>query len=403
MSLDASPTRAWVGHDAGSSGYRRILIGLFAAGIAAFGQMYSTQGILPTLAHAMEVSEAGAALTVSTATLGLATSVLGWSWLADRIGRAPAMKIALSISLVLGLLTPLAPGFTTLLVLRSLEGLALGGVPALAVAYLAEEIHPRHVSLAAAIYISGTTVGGLLGRVITGPFADLGGWRLGVAAGGVLSAIAAVIAITLIPRAQGWVRPTGKPTTSVREGVIANLRDPGMLVLYGQAALLMGGFVATYNYLGFRLEREPFGLPVAISSQIFFAYLGGTVSSSVAGRLATTYGRRKVMLTCVVITIVGVVMTLPDNLAIVLTGLFVLTTGFFGAHGVASGWVGARAKVGKAQASALYNLFYYGGSSLFGWLLGYAYVVGWWGVVTAVLVLALISLTWSAIVTRDQS
>lgn len=401
MSVDASLTRPWVGHDAGSSGYRRILIGLFAAGIATFGQMYSTQGILPTVAHALEVNEASAALTVSTATLGLAVSVLGWSWVADRIGRAPAMKIALSISLVLGLLTPLAPGFTTLLVLRSLEGLALGGVPALAVAYLAEEIHVRHVSLAAAIYISGTTVGGLLGRVVTGPFADLGGWRLGVTAGGVLSAIAAIVAITLIPRAQGWVRPVGRPTTSVREGVLANLRDPGMLVLYGQAALLMGGFVATYNYLGFRLEREPFALPVAISSQIFFAYLGGTVSSSVAGRLAATHGRRKVMLTCVVITIVGVVMTLPDNLAMILTGLVVLTTGFFGAHGVASGWVGARARVGKAQASALYNLFYYGGSSLFGWLLGYAYVVGWWGVATAVLVLALTSLTWSWVAAHD--
>ncbi|MBC7279382.1 MFS transporter [Nocardioides sp.] len=401
MSVDASLTREWVGHDAGSSGYRRILIGLFAAGIATFGQMYSTQGILPTVAQALEVNEASAALTVSTATLGLAVSVLGWSWVADRIGRAPAMKIALSLSLVLGLLTPLAPGFTTLLVLRSLEGLALGGVPALAVAYLAEEIHVRHVSLAAAIYISGTTVGGLLGRVVTGPFADLGGWRLGVLAGGILSAIAAVIAITLIPRAQGWARPTGRPTTSVREGVLANLRDPGMLVLYGQAALLMGGFVATYNYLGFRLEREPFGLPVAISSQIFFAYLGGTVSSSVAGRLAATHGRRKVMLTCVVITIVGVVMTLPDNLAMVLTGLLVLTTGFFGAHGVASGWVGARARVGKAQASALYNLFYYGGSSLFGWLLGYAYVVGWWGLATAVIALALVSLAWSWLAAHD--
>lgn len=401
MSVDASLSREWVGHDAGGSGYRRILIGLFAAGIAAFGQMYSTQGILPTVAQALETSEASAALTVSTATLGLAASVLGWSWLADRIGRAPAMKIALSISLVLGLLTPLAPGFTTLLVLRGLEGIALGGVPALAVAYLADEIHVRHVSVAAAIYISGTTVGGLLGRVITGPFADLGGWRMGVAAGGVLSAIAAIVAITLIPRDRAWVRPVGKPSTSVRQGVLANLRDPGMLVLYGQAALLMGGFVATYNYLGFRLEREPFGLPVAISSQLFFAYLGGTVSSSVAGRLAGTHGRRKVMLTCVVIMIVGVTLTIPDNLAMVLAGLLVMTIGFFAAHGVASGWVGARARVGKAQASALYNLFYYGGSSLFGWLLGYAYVVGWWGVATAVLVLALASLTWSWRAARD--
>lgn len=389
--------RTWSGHRRGSSGYRRILVALGAAGVATFAQLYSTQGILPVLGASLHVDEAAAALTVSMATLGLAVSVLAWSWLADRIGRAPAMKAALAAAAVLGLLTPLAPSYAVLLGLRALEGVALGGVPALAVAYLAEEVHATQMAVAAGTYISGTTIGGLLGRVVAGPFAELGGWRVGVGAVGVLSALAAILFLALIPPARGFVRPTGRPEVGVWRGVRTNLTDPRTVVLFAQGLLLMGGFVAIYNYLGYRLERSPFGLPVAISSLIFLAYLAGTVSSRVAGDLATRFGRRPVLLASTALMIAGVALTLPDRLPVVLVGLVVMTGGYFGAHSTASGWVGARARVGKAQATSLYNLFYYGGSSLFGWLGGYAFLAGWVGTATMVIALAGIALLWAAV------
>ena len=387
----------WEGHRRGTTGYRRILVALGAAGVATFAQLYSTQGILPLVGQSLHVEAAAAALTVSVATLGLAVSVLGWSWVADRIGRAPAMKVALSAAALLGLLTPLAPSYDVLLVLRTLEGVALGGVPALAVAFLSEEVHGTQMAVAASTYISGTTIGGLLGRLVAGPFADLGGWRAGVAAVGTLSAIAAVLFIALVPPARGFVRPTGRPEVSVWRGVTTNLRDPRTLVLYAQAFLLMGGFVAIYNYLGYRLERAPFGLPVAVSSLLFLAYLAGTVSSRVAGGLAARHGRRPVLLASTALMILGVALTLPDWLPTVLLGLVLMTTGFFGAHSTASGWVGYRATVGKAQATSLYNLFYYGGSSLFGWIGGYAFLAGWWGTAAMVMGLAAVALTWAAL------
>ena len=69
-----------------------------------------------------------------------------------------------------------------------------------------------------------------------------------------------------------------------------------MVSLYLQAFLLMGGFVAVYNYLGFRLHGEPFGLPTTLVSLIFLAYLSGTVSSLWAAGLTTRFGRRNVLL-----------------------------------------------------------------------------------------------------------
>src|SRR4051794_2634688 len=61
----------WHGHVHGSDGYRRMILALFAAGVATFSQLYSVQGVLPELARDLAVTEADAALAVSAATLGL--------------------------------------------------------------------------------------------------------------------------------------------------------------------------------------------------------------------------------------------------------------------------------------------------------------------------------------------
>lgn len=401
MSEPAPTEESWPGHALGSAGYRRIIVALTAAAIATFAALYAPQGILPVLGRSLHVSAAASALTISLATLGLAGAVLGWSWVADRIGCASAMKLALVVAAVLSLVIPFAPSYVVLLALRVVQGVALAGVPALAIAYLTEEVDSRASVVAAGAYISGNTVGGLLGRLVAAPFTDLGGWRLGLGAVGVMTAVAALVFLLLVPPARGFTRPTGRPEVSVWRGSVANLRDPRMLVLFGQALLLMGGFVAIYNYLAYRLQDPPFSLPVSIIGLLFLAYLAGTVSSRLAGRLAVRHGRRVVMLTFIVVMIAGVALTLPPWLPTILVGLVVMTGGFFAAHSVAAGWVGHRAVVGRSQATALYNLAYYGGSSLFGWLGGYAYLLGWWGTATMVMLLAAVALVWALLVAKE--
>jgi MFS transporter, YNFM family, putative membrane transport protein len=62
-------------------------------------------------------------------------------------------------------------------------------------------------------------------------------------------------------------------------------------------------------------------------------------------------------------------------------GLAVMTAGFFAVHGVASGWVPARAHAGgvaSGQAASLYLFAYYLGSSVFGTVTGRAWTVGAW-------------------------
>lgn len=396
---------AFTGHARGSAGYRRLLAGLFCAGIATFAQIYSIQGVLPLIASDLAVSPSTAALTISTATLGLAAAVIPWSLVADRIGRVPAMGIGIVSAAILGLIAPLASDIVLLLVLRLLEGVALGAVPAVALAYLSEEISTRHAAAAAGSYVAGTTVGGLAGRLVAGSLGEMFDWRVGVWVVSLLCAVAAAAFLALVPPAQGFVpgrlRSDG-PGVVVR--LLRPLRSSQQRVLYAQGFLLMGAFIAMYNYLGFHLTAPPFLLPSWVVTLLFLAYLAGTFSSPLAGSLAVRRGRYPVLLGTIALMATGAALMLFPSAPMVLIGLLAFTAGFFGAHTIASGWVPAAAEPeSRAQASSLYYFAYYCGSSLFGWALGLVFGnASWSWFIGAVIGMCVLAAVLASVILRPQ-
>ncbi len=384
------------GHLPGTRAYRRLLAGLFCAGVATFAQLYSPQAVLPLIERDLGVGPSTAALTVSAATIGLAIAVIPWSIVADRIGRVPAMAVGMLVATLCGALAPLSPDLALFLALRILEGVALGAVPAVALAYLSEEVDGRHAASAAGSYIAGTTVGGLTGRLVAGPVGELLGWRAGIWVTIGLCAVAATLFILLIPRARGFV-PGRLRRTGTSPGVLVRLwrplRSARQWALYAQGFLLMGAFVAVYNYLGFHLIGVPFLLPVWMVTMLFLAYLAGTLSSPWAGALASRLGRFPVLIGAILLTVLGAALMFVPHVLVVLVGLVVFTAGFFGAHAVASGWAPVAAPEGsRAQASSLYYFAYYAGSSLFGWSLGIVFGgAGWAAFLATVIAMCVLS------------
>lgn len=392
--LSHSPDSApqWEGHPKGSRAYRRILAGLGFAGLATFAQLYSTQSALPTIAADLGTTAAGAGLTVSAATLGLAAAVIPWSFIADRTGRTRAMAIAIISATILGFLVPLSGSLEVLLAFRFVEGMALGGIPAVAIAYLNEEVSRGHAAVAAGTYVAGTTLGGLTGRLIAGPASDIWGWRAGTLAVTCVAGLAAIVFLLLLPRSRGFTPSGGAGFRASLLVLASHLRTPGLVVIYAQAFLLMGGFVTVYNYLGFRLAGPAFGLSGTVVSLIFLAYLSGTVSSRWAAGLTLRHGRRRVLLCGSALMAAGLIATLSTMLPVVLGGLVVFTAGFFAAHGVASGWAGALPSRGRGQSASLYNLAYYLGSSIVGWAGGLVFQwLGWSALVVGTLFLTVLA------------
>ena len=369
-------------HQAGSSGYRRVTAALYGAGLASFAAMYCTQALLPALSAFYRITPATAALSVSLTTGMLALSIIPASVLSERYGRTTVMLTSGVVSSVIGLLLPFSPSLTVLLVGRALHGIALAGIPAVAMAFLAEEVHASSLGSAMGRYIAGTTIGGLAGRLIPSLVVDVSSWQVALLVCSLTTLVGTVAFALLVPRSR-FFTPKAVGLRVTMHNVAAHLRNPVLLKLFGLGFALMGGFVTVYNYLGYRLSAAPFELASSTVGLIFLLYLAGTVTSSIAGRLADRRGRAVVLGAALPIAAGGLLMTVPHSLAAIIVGTGVFTAGFFAAHTVASGWVGAVARRDRAEASALYLFSYYLGGSVAGACGGLAYSVGGWSTTVA--------------------
>jgi YNFM family putative membrane transporter len=383
-SLDASLDAGPEPYRAGTAGYRRVMVAMFAAGMATFVLLYDIQALLPELVKAYDVSPARGTLALSLTTAALAVALLVAGPLSEVVGRTRLIHVALWSSAAVAVATALAPSWEVLLGLRVLQGVTLAGLPAVATAFLREELHPSAHGRAFGLYIGGTALGGMAGRLVTAPVADLAGWRWGLAAAAAFAVVSAALVAWLLPASRHFA-PRPASARAVATMARAALRDRALLALYVLGACAVGALVAVLNALGFRLSAAPYGLSVGTISLVYLVYALGTVSSAVSGRVADRIGRRATIPVGCAIALGGVLLTLSGSLGFVVLGVAALTVGFFCIHGLASGWVTSRAHlagVSTGQAAAFYLFAYYVGSSVFGNLGSAAWShLGWSGVV----------------------
>ncbi len=386
--IAASPAR-----DAGR--LRRMSLALFLGGFSTFSLLYCVQPLLPTFARTFGLSPAQSAMALSLSTATLAIAILMAGGAAQRLNLKTLMFGSMVLAAACNLAAALAPTWPLLLLARAAEGLLLGGVPAVAMTYLAEETEASDLAAAMGLYVAGTAFGGMAGRVGMGLLLATFDWRMAMAAIGAIDLVAALAFFALLPRPRHVRAPAPVRLSDRLRTWNEAWRRPGLLALFGLGFCLTGVFVALFNYVEFRLEGAPYHLSQTQVGLIFLVYAFGVWSSSTAGRLAERYGRRRLLLVGLAVILAGIVLTLPASLACIIAGVALVTTGFFIAHAVASGWVGRLAGTAKSQSAALYLLFYYAGSSLAGAVGGWFWRHGAWPAVagfTAALVLAGVAL-----------
>lgn len=368
----------------GTRAFHKANGALFLAGFITFANLYVTQPLLPTFSEAFHVSPAVASLSLSVTTFALAVSLIIVSSLSEAWGRKSLMTISIFAASVLTLALAFSPNFETILVLRVVQGIVFAGLPAIAMAYLGEEMEPASLGVAMGLYISGNSVGGLSGRVIIGTLTDHYNWHTGMMVLGGISLLVSLLFVWMLPSSKHF-SARHLQLKALTKTLLQHLRDPSMLCLYGMGFLLMGSFVTLYNYIGFKLMAPPYNLSATIVGWIFVIYLVGTFSSAWFGSLADRYGRQRMLLLAIAIMLAGAIVTLNGLLTLKIIGITVFTFGFFAAHSIASGWVSKRASHDKAQASSLYLFFYYFGSSVGGTVGGVFWMkYGWMGVIVMI-------------------
>ncbi len=399
----------------GGALFWRINVALFLAGFASFSLLYCVQPLLPLFVQHFGVGAAASSLSLSLATGALALAIFGAGAWSDGRDKRRLMLGSMLLAALCNLAASHAPSWAGLLGARLLAGVLLGGVPAVAMAYLAEHMAPPGLGRSVGLYVAGTAFGGMTGRIGTSLAAEAWGWQAAMAGLSVLDLMAAVGFAWLLPRwslapasGDGHAAATPAPARrALRDHLAiwgAHLRHPALPWLFLIAFLGVGAFVAVFNFVGFLLMGPPFGWGTAQIGFVFAAYVFAMAVSPLAGGLADRVGPLPVLSAGVALAALGVGLTLGDHAVAVVIGIVALTAGFFAVHAVASSWVGRLGGAHKGHATSLYLLAYYLGSSVLGsWGGRWWERAGWPGVVgLALLALAgVAACAWRlAVVTR---
>ncbi|WP_148356824.1 MFS transporter [Peribacillus simplex] len=386
----------------GTPVFRKTSFAFFAAGFNTFAILYCAQPLMPEFSREFSISPTTASLSLSVTTIALAISMLVFGSLSEVWGRKPIMVISMLVASVLCILTAFSPDFHLLLAFRTMVGIALAGLPSIAMAYLGEEIEPKSLGTAMGLYISGNAIGAVCGRIISGMLSDYLGWHIAIGGIGLISLVATLIFWISLPPSQNF-QPRKLEIGRLGKSLVDHLKDPELLCLYTMGFLLLGSNAALFNYIGYVLIAQPYSLSQTLVSWIFIVMIIGMFSSAWTGKLVDRHGKQKILIINLLIAFVGVCLTLDSDLFMKILGLGLFTFGFFAGHSIASSWVGQRALHNKAQASSLYLFLYYAGSSVGGTVGGVFWsIFGWGGLIGMIAGFLLLALILSVYLSKRQ-
>jgi predicted MFS family arabinose efflux permease len=349
-------------------------------GVCAFLELYCTQPLLPLLAQIFHASKTGVGMTVSAATMGVALAAPIFGTLAERLPRKRVIVISLLGVSVPTLLAATSASLGQLIFWRFLQGVTVPGIIAVVITYIGEEWPPDRVPLIMSFYVSGTALGGFIGRVSSGILADQFSWRVSfLVLGGASLAGAAAVAAWL-PHGRGRVKQTatGAETGFVYQ-VQGMFRNRRLVATFAVGFNVLFSLVGVFTWITFHLSAAPFFLSTTALSSLFFVYLIGLAVTPAAGYLITRVGLRAGIGGAILCSICGVLLTLEPSLPVVIAGLALLSTGVFIAQTASSTHLRVAAPAGtRVTAAGIYITFYYLGGAAAGVVPGAFWALGGW-------------------------
>jgi MFS transporter, YNFM family, putative membrane transport protein len=367
----------------------RAVIAVTLAGIAAFCNLYATQPLLPMFEQMFHASKAEVGRTVSAATLGVAFSAPFCGALAERVGRRRVIVLSTFLLALPTLLAATASNLSQLVFWRLLQGIAMPGIFAVCIAYIAEEWPRQRAPQVMSIYVTGAVFGGFLGRIFTGvaathhlvPLVEPS-WRNGFAAIACLDVVFGILLWRWLPH------DSPQPLRAAHQGgFLGHLRNPQLLATFAVGFNILFTLVAAFTYITFYLAAPPFLLSPAQLSMLFLVYLVGIVITPVSGIWITRAGSRAALIAALLAGMVGVLLTLIPNMLVILFGLVLCSSGVFVCQSASTTYIQRVAQSGgRASAAGLYVMFYYIGGSVAGVLPGLLWRYGQWKACVALIV-----------------
>ncbi|MDG3084953.1 MFS transporter [Vibrio hannami] len=364
--------------------YQRYILCVCLCSVITFANIYWLQPLLPLLKESFNITSIEANLAMSAPLLGMGLGLIVCATISDSLGRCSVLLVGIGLGLCVSLLLPLAESYTTFLILRFFQGGFLAVCPAVAVPLLADELRKSWLPTAVGFYIASNTLGGLCSRLIGGFGAEMfGGWASGGYLVAAISTVMFFAIYALLPKQKHFTPAKFSLNNSVRT-YARHMGKLRLVLIYLTIGIGFGCFVNITNYLMLVLEQAPYSMPSDLRSMMFLTLLGGTTSSSLAGKFSQKHSQVAGIGLGIVIMTFSVLLLHLNELFFMIVGMILLAVGFFFCHANASTLIGKSVKKARGSAQALYSLFYYSGASLGVLYYEPAFMLsGWQGVLVA--------------------
>lgn len=375
-----------------SPAFYRATFALCLAAVVVFANLHLLQPLLPVLSDEFALTPLQTSWAYGAGTLALGLSLLVYAALSDAWGRKTLLLITLMGMTLTTLALTQVESFTSLVLWRALQGVFLGGLPAVAIAYMGEEYSKPAMVAAVGYYISANSLGGISGRLMAGALADIGHWQWVFWPVALLGAVSCYMVWRYMPAGNAFNTKPFRLRQALSDNLY-HLRQPVLLLTYLIGGLNFFIFLNQYTYIAFVLSAPPYLLSSFWIGLLFVTYFTGTIGSAISGKVALKLPVPLGMALGVLILMLGTVVTLSASLWLIVTGFFINAFGFFLTHSLASSWVNHNASRAKASASALYLVFYYVGASSGGlYLQPFWQWQGWNGIVVGALLMYSVTL-----------
>lgn len=364
-------------------------------GACAFLEVYCTQPLLPLLARIFHASKTGVGMTVSATTLGVAISAAFFGALTERLARKRVIVISILGVALPTLLAATSTSLAQLIFWRFLQGVMVPGIVAVVVTYIGEEWPPERVALIMSFYVSGTALGGFIGRISAGILADRINWRASFVVLGIASLAGAAAVAAWLPHGRRRAVPPDGSLPAFPYQVKQLFRIRRLVATFAVGFNVLFSLVGVFTWITFYLSAAPFHLSTSALSSLFVVYLVGLVITPAAGYLITRVGLRAGIGGAIACSIAGVLLTLAHSLLTVIAGLAMLSSGVFIAQTASQSHLRVAAPPGaRVTAAGLYIAFYYLGGTAAGVVPGAFWAFGKWPACVAfIVVMQFIALT----------
>ena len=342
----------------------------------AFLQVYAIQALLPVLMVDFSATEVQAGMVVGATVMAIAIMSPFLGMLSDAIGRKSFIVGALLFLAIPTALIAQSPTIGWLGLWRFMQGLSVPGITVVTIAYIGEEFEGRAVAELMSFYVSGSVFGGFMGRFLLGHLHEFIGWRHGYYVMAAMTLVGALWVSKMLPSSRCFeANPNFRSAIQTLGEHLTNR--------YVVTACLLGGcvlfsLVGCFTFINLHLAETPYELSTGQLANIFAVYLIGVVITPLTTSLLRKFGAARIVRVAVLISTIGVLLTLVTPLWGVIVGLIIMSSGVFITQSATISYIAVNVKKGRSLASGLYYMAYYAGGTMGAWICGIAYARGEW-------------------------